>query len=343
MKILRKIYKKLDIGYYKSKVFGHKILESRICNRSKHLFLLSHGIGDVVWSMAYLSEYLLSKNIGIEEVCIVACKRDEAIIRCWFPEVEIICLEKKHLYYAGVYVSAHKWPNNSVKALIYPELEKPRKMIMEIEPLSKIGMEMDHCYKYGCYDLDESADIQLPISNYAGDTDFSLDNSKVKPRESVILVPYVNSRMAIPIDFWERLAAVLKSKGLHVYTNVGNESDDPIRHTERLAVTLEVLPKIVKHGGCVISGRCGLADWLFLNECPMVIVHSYKNNNETLDDFIQSSFGRKESFFWMKERCHLSINIAEHRVCIDDYNEKDIQYIVNSGLEILGGSNNAPH
>jgi len=335
MELIRKFSGILNIAYYgRSIATGHKVVDTRFCDAKKYYFVLSHGIGDVVWSMAYLSEYISRKKIT-RKICIIACKRDEAIIKAWFPEVEVVCLEKKLIICIGYYVASSICSRNNIEALIYPKLKKHREMVKDIKLLSQICMEMDECYKYGCYDLDNEASVQLPKFLDQEEGIASCKKHELQVGRSVILVPYTNSRLSIPIVFWEKIADALLMMGVSVFTNVGNENEKPIKNTRPLLTSLKELPQVAKLSGCVISGRCGLADWIFLNECSMIVLHSYKERIVAANDTIQSSFGRKESFSHMKDRCHITAEIKEYRICIDDYNEQDIQSIARSGMSIL--------
>ena len=143
----------------------------------------------------------------------------------------------------------------------------------------------------------------------------------------------------MPFKEWEKIASGLIARGYNVYTNVSAMSDTCIKGSTPLFAPLEILPLVIKKTGYAISGRCGLADWIYVNECRMSIIHTYKNGkNLSREELIQSKFGKLESFHEMSRRCGLG-EIKEYRLEQNKNNDEIIVNIVEDADKEMRGAN----
>lgn len=268
------------------------------------LYLCADGIGDVVWFMAYWKQYTKKNNINNYKI-ITSIRLKEIFNRYGeenlldSSEVNtnlIILLWKKNKLY--------KYPNLHV--VLFPQdFGKHGNKIIE-KYRANIGIMMDDYYRFGCFDLsyeiEESITLPLLI-----ETDFEL-----KTKKNILLIPYTKSRINISLVIWETIAKSLKEKGYTVYTNVGTPKEKPINGTIPLITKIIELPAILrKYDFISICGRCGLADWLFVNECKQIIVHSCKRHPQNKYELLCSSVDRKDSFKIMKRKCLLNEDNTE--------------------------------
>lgn len=309
---------------------GRRIYKHMKLDNKRHSFVCSHGIGDIVWMCSFMQAYLKKSEIK-NDIELICCKRDERLIQSYLPFVKIRTLSTEDLYKLGRFVSAVG--NDKVRALIYPRLCSGRVMLNNIQILAELGIEMDICYKYGCFDLGDVDNFQFPcLDQYQKEADQVIIDKNLRTGKTIVLVPYVHSRLELDRSDWSKIAEGLIEKGYDVYTNVGSEKAEVISGTRALYIPLELLPLVVKKTGYVISARCGLGDWLFVNGCNMSVIHTFylKKFPHGSNEQIQSSFGCKESFQNMKIRCGLTEGILqEYRIAVDMVKENNLDQIVS--------------
>lgn len=311
MKVFKRIYHFLVrlTGYehYRMIKKGKRIFEGWHVEESAHYFVCSHGIGDIVWMASFINAYLDAAYVNKDKVYFVCMKRDVKILKSYMSFADFITTDKNELIQLGRFALSKTNKSHSLSALIFPELKKRDLMVSELDILSQIGAEMDICYKYGCFDLGESARFEAPrLMSYDEEADDFIKKNGLKIGKTVILVPFANSRLMLPYSDWSVIADKLNRIGYQVYTNIGSEKDSIIEGTMPLFSPLELLPLIIRKVGCAITGRCGLGDWIFVNSCDMAVIHTYKEGEHlTKNELIQSSFAKKESFIAMRERCHI--------------------------------------
>lgn len=211
----------------------------------------------------------------------------------------------------------------------------------EYSLLSHIGADMDICYKFGCFSLPFQTKIAKPraLISHEKMEQIYKDN-KISDGRAVLLVPYVNSRLNIPIKIWKELAAKLAQKGITVYVNMPREDMGSSPYIHSLVLSLDEIASAAKRIGCVITGRCGLADWLFLNECNMVILHSYMSYAKTESEKRPSRFGLTESFKEMQHRCGLTQKLEEFRVDISKQDNHLLDEITAAAIAVLNQGGN---
>ena len=302
-----------------------------ITDESRYYLIFSHGIGDVVWACSFIQPFIKSNHF--ENLTLVCSKRDRNLIHSYVPDAQFVCTSIPELQEIGLYGTIHGKSMKNVRVIIYPELKKD--MTYDLELYANTGMEMDICYKYGCFDLSDWDKFCPPnLTEYKQQAEQIVLEHKMPRGKSVVLIPYVNSRLHLPIEFWERLSKELISHGYKVYTNVGRDTDKPISGTTALFTPLEVLPLVVKMTGCVISGRCGLGDWVFINSCNLIVLHAFTDKTDRMNK-IQSSFARKESFHVKKYRCGIKGEVREFRINYATCNADIYTNIANNTDEII--------
>jgi hypothetical protein len=91
---------------------------------------------------------------------------------------------------------------------------------------------------------------------------------------TAILAPYTNNVRPPPAGFWERLASSLLELGYSVATNVGNDSEKPIKNTIALRFLLKDTVEFLEYAGFFISARSGLCDIAASAKCKKMIIYS---------------------------------------------------------------------
>ena len=308
---------------------GRKIYKHIRFDNKKYNFVCSHGIGDVVWMCSFLQAYLRKQHIK-DDVEFVCCKRDEGVIQAYFPFAKVRILNTDDLYRLGRFASVLK--KERVKVCIYPSLQSGKGMLKNIQVFADLGIEMDIFYKYGCFALDYTDSFQPPcLEKYREETDNIIISKKLRIGKTIVLVPYTHSRLELDREYWSKIAKGLIERGYDVYTNVSSEKAGAIAGTKALYMPIEILPLLIKKIGYVISGRCGLGDWLFVNCCNMSVIHTFYFTRYPLgsNKQVQSSFGCRESFQNMKARCGLEDGILqEYRIAMDKVKEDLLEQIV---------------
>jgi len=315
MKYLKKIIEKIGLYYFYRIINGYFLAKRLIENKKWNYYLFSFGIGDVVWALSFIGEYLKKNNVS--EYRIICLKRDDNVIGMYLSEEKTIVLDKKQLIYLETYCKSKLNIHSNLFHLVYPHVKTKKDAIYNSKILSDLGLEMDVLYKYGCMNLPYHAKIQFPNNlKYKQEAIEIIKKSDIVSGKFVLLIPYVNTRLKLPDFFWENIAKSFQTKGYDVYTNVsGNQK--PIKETKSLSCSLEVIPSVINLAGRAISCRCGLCDWLFLNKCNLTVIHSYDSTkNET-----QSLYAQKESFSEMAHRCGIGSSIVEVRCDISHIEE----------------------
>lgn len=303
---------------------------------NKFIFVFSCGIGDIVWSSSFLQAYIEENNIT-GKILILCLKRDLRILQTYYPNFEYKCLGKEMLECVTKYSSIKRIEN--VKATIYPVSDIRKHIQVKSKCYADLGMEMDTCYKRGCFQLSDNVPLKKPDLSIYLDQALSIIREKHMPEnKTVVLVPFINSRIQMPLGYWEKIADILIHLGYQVYTNISSLDGEYVKNTTPLYTSLEVLPLVIKYVGYAVSARCGLADWLYVNECRMSIIHTFKTDKTmSFDEHIKSKYGKLESFSDMGNRCQLK-KILEYRIDVDDIKDsilmriaKDVDYQLKEG------------
>lgn len=115
--------------------------------------------------------------------------------------------------------------------------------------------------------------------------EFCRENHIVKGK-SVILAPYAKSILSVSIIFWETLAALLKEKGYHVFTNCNGTYEMPVAGTKKVLFPLEIANSVVEYAGSFIGLRSGLCDLICCSKCEKMIIYpKWVNDNTSTKQF----------------------------------------------------------
>ena len=92
----------------------------------------------------------------------------------------------------------------------------------------------------------------------------------------ILLAPYANSLPCFRTEFWEKLAAMLKQEGYHVYTNSSGDMEPPVKGTESIFLPIEGMSKALQYSAGFIAIRNGLCDLVCKAECKKIILYPDK-------------------------------------------------------------------
>ena len=294
-----------------------------------HLHICVGGIGDIVWFMAFWEQYKKKHNLGNDyKILAPARHRDMFLL---YGEQNLMENSEKyipHIMYLWKKEKLYKYPKIHVMA--YPKDHGKRVNIIEENVRAGVGIMMDDCYRFGCFDLTYDSDEPVTIPPLL-ETKYELNTDK-----NILLIPYTKSRINIPLAIWEEITGALKKDGYTVYTNVGTPKEKAVNGTIPLQLKITELPSLLrKYDFISLCGRCGLADWLFVNECKQIVVHSCKKNPKNRNEWLCSAVEKKDSFKVMKRKCLLNEKNAEDVwLYIDDLSSDYIENIMQKVRKI---------
>lgn len=298
--------------------------------KETYIFICFDGIGDIVWFMAYWKQYKKKHNIKDDYVIMANNRLQELLYFYGEKNITNNYAEfSKYIFYLWQKQKLQKYPK--IKVMAFPKDRGKKVKLIEDNYKSDMGIMMDDCYRFGCFDLSYEIDEPITLPPKRG-TDYNINTDK-----NILLIPYTNSRLNISTEIWEKITDVLLKNGFTVYTNVGTPKEKAIKGTYPLNLKLIELPAVLlKFNFVSVCGRCGLADWLFVNECKQVIIHSCKKNPKNQIEFLRSQLERKDSFKMMKRKCKLNENNVEDIwLYTDDMNDSYIQNVLEK-IMLLG-------
>lgn len=300
------------IKHYKRELEFQKWIQE---NRTTDFYIVVGGIGDTVWFMTFWEQY--KKRNNLKEYKILTEPKYADMFNL-YGEKNLI-LDKVDFLWLALKKTASSRSNkySNIHPMIFPH-SKSKKAVKVIEDYrSKIGIMMDDYFRFGCFDLsyEDASNITLPT--------LAETNYQIGTKKNVLLVPYTKSRINVPIIFWEKIAQQLNEGGYSVYTNVGTPNESAIKGTIPMSLKIGELPAVLKQYNFItISGRCGLADWLFVNECKQIVVHASMKSPQTRNEKLCSAIERKDSFKIMKRKLYLNeYNVEDLYFRIDNMND----------------------
>ena len=262
------------------------------------------GIGDIVWFLSFWEQY--KKKANIVNYNILAKKQYHSIFPLYGEknlinfDAEIYQMIMKLWYKEKI----AKYPK--IQVLAFPKWPYAKSSAIEENFCASLGLMVDDCYRFGAFDLsyEDISPIAKPIK--------SKTKILIETKNNILLVPYANSRINIPIEFWEKIVIELNKLGYSVYTNIGTKSDVTIKGSKPLVANIDELPiLLMKNKFISICARCGLADWLFVNECKQLIIHSCMIKPRTRREWLCSALEKKDSFTEMSKKNKLNENIVD--------------------------------
>lgn len=230
-------------------------------NPNKLYFLLfGYHIGDEIWMLSLLGAF--KKRHFIKEISVLTSSSFVQLANLYAEDIEeLIVWEDNKLQALQVYSSNINRKTYNIIGANYIGFPQERLIPFPMNRITYKTMHLGLPYniksKYFKSVRNQNLVREFIDKNHLGD-------------KSILLVPYARTCQMLPESFWEKL--VNKLSDLYVlYTNV-NEHETAIKGTIPIKIPLEILAAVVKHIGCAITIRCGIADVLALGECENVVV-----------------------------------------------------------------------
>lgn len=267
-------------GYIK--VTGFPIDEEKL------YILCPAGIGDTLFAAALvkgLKEYYKESR----KVYLIV-KENQQTIPGWFEAVDGSVVSGVLAYALDIYcIAMQTW---RFENLIYGQFEKDFQGklsygLMETDPFS--------LYKKCVFNLPEEIPFEWPnITDDLGNDSYGID------KNAIILMPYAFSIALLPMAFWEILAEILGSQGYRVYTNVKDDTEQPVPGTELLTGDLGRVVNMCGKSRAVISLRSGICDVLAFTAATLFVIDTseYYYRNWNVADLVNRE--RIFTFFYKK-------------------------------------------
>lgn len=269
------------------------------------IYVCVDGIGDIVWFMSFWEQYKNKHNLRDNYKILAPTRHKDMFLH--YGEYNLIEDSQEFMpIIMGLWVKKKLYKYPKISVMCFPICQSKRVDLIEGNYRARIGLFMDDAYRFGCFDL--SYDIEQPITlPPLARTDFEINTKK-----NILLIPYTRSRINIQLKIWEDIANALQTEGYTVYTNVGTPEEKAIHGTIPLSRKVVEVPAILrKYNFISLCGRCGLADWLFVNECKQLVVHSCKRHPKNRHEWLCTSVEKKDSFKLMKRKCLLNEEMVE--------------------------------
>lgn len=247
------------------KVKGFPLEENRL------YILCPYGIGDTLFVASLVKSYKIYYNEQREVYLIV--KENQRMIADWFSDIDGKIVSSSLADALNTYCIANQlWRSAN---FIYGHFRKdiyggPCRNLENKDPFS--------LYKRNIFDLPMECSYEVPdIKNEIKESPYAIG------RNDIILMPYAASVALIPKVFWETLAEFLRKNGYGLYTNVKDDTEQPIKGTALLTGDLDCLIALCKRSYAVISLRSGICDVLAFTSTRLFVIDTdeyyYRNWN----------------------------------------------------------------
>lgn len=135
----------------------------------------------------------------------------------------------------------------------------------------------DH-FRYSIFELEENAQPEKPYVHRNDETarkyvEDLFTREGLTRGKTVLLMPYANTAVGIPAEFWESLAFNLQEKGYTVCTNSSGELEPAISGTRPLFFDLRYGLEVVEAAGMMIALRSGICDVLSSAKARKIIFY----------------------------------------------------------------------
>ena len=107
----------------------------------------------------------------------------------------------------------------------------------------------------------------------------SLGSSDCNCKNAVVLMPHAITFRRLPKFFWEELAKELLLKGIDVYTNVKDDTEELIPGTQRLSMNIKDTAIFCESSLLTISLRSGMCDLLAMTNSNLVVLNTQPDGN----------------------------------------------------------------
>ncbi|MBR4791792.1 MAG: hypothetical protein IK024_12950 [Treponema sp.] len=320
MKSFLKLVKKI-IKHYRREFALQKWIQE---NRNIETFIVVGGFGDIVWFMSFWIQYKKKEHLETYKI-LTETKYVDMFHLYGESNLQIDAVE---VIPAILSKTAHKKTNKfkNIHVMYFPHYFGKRAVKVIEQYRVAAGISMDDYFRFGCFDLSYETDEPITLPQLAK------TNYTIHTKKNILLIPYTKSRINIPLNIWGSIANLLRDNGYTVYTNVGTEKEKAIEGSIPIIVKVAELPAILKKYDFIsLCGRCGLADWLFANDCKQIILHSCLVNPKTRNEWLCSGIERKDSFKMMKLKLRLNEkSVDDLYLYIDNLSSDYLQKILNS-------------
>ncbi len=137
-------------------------------------------------------------------------------------------------------------------------------------------------FKYDVFDLNEEDQFEPPIKkNHDNEIARLFEKYGLINKKTVIIAPYAGSFVSsIPMNVWEQVAAMLRTKGYKVCTNCYGD-EVPIKGTTPFRFDYDIAVNVIEEAGNFIAIRSGLCDIVSSASAKMLII--YESNYPASD------------------------------------------------------------
>ncbi|MCI7040915.1 MAG: hypothetical protein MR992_02105 [Lachnospiraceae bacterium] len=350
-KIIRNVKKWIWFLVGKPYLFFNGICEYCKLSRKNKYVYMSDGIGDVVWFCAFYQAFLeqykptaiklvlaewqatIPVLFGIEQKNLIILSVSKKRKLCFFAQSKMF-----NKVISGQIDDHDFYVNREIRKTIKETYRKFAEL--EMVQMERLGIEMDSLYKYGYFNLcDKATASEISFAEEIENRIDSINNQYRIGSQSILLVPFANTRLNMPIHIWEAIAKKLNAQGYTVYTNCKNENDIPIPNTKSLVLDLASVACLSVRFGMVISARCGLADLLFCSGANLSVIHYIVGNDRDNYQYLAANL---ESFEKMEERCNYKYirKISDYRYSDQNQCDEQIEEIVNSIIHNMRNGGN---
>ena len=135
-------------------------------------------------------------------------------------------------------------------------------------------------YNHDVYGLPVNTEIKKPVFKRISGTEIEKlhTNCIIDKEKTIIISPYAYSAPNfLGMNFWTVLVSILKSKGFVVYTNIGNDREQPVPETLPLKTSFSELFYVGEKIRCFIGLRSGILDFLAFSQAKVFSINGVSN------------------------------------------------------------------
>ncbi len=284
-------------------------------NKKDINIVLCNHIGDIIFTLGYLEEYKLQKNV--KNINLIGTNKWKNLVGL-YPNIYNEYYTIKSFWLKILLYSAKREIGQSV----YLKL----KNVIFIDPGNNYTMGYNYavkfpnsnlkdCIKYGCLNLEADSKFLAPhlILHSNKIKNFINDNNLLN-KKAILLCPYASVTNEIGNNFFEKLVTIYKRMGYLVITNISND-EKAIKGTITIKCNFQEIFELGHYMECIIGLRSGILDLLvFTNK---LVISIYPKDNNMINFF---------------DLCHTQENknkLVLQYVMTNDY-YKDIKYIIKN-------------
>lgn len=273
------------------------------------------GIGDTIFALGFLKEYLNENNIA--NCCIVGCHQKERIYQ-WYRNDYDNYIQVPHWVLRKIYEASKtdlgaelflKNKNSFFLAMPQGYYRGGDQQYYMLDKFTQID-----AYKCCLYRLQSSSNIKRPEFR-CDDISRIIEEYKLLEGRTVILTPGANT-LKEKIDIFDELARKFLEIGYMVLTNITNKNDKVVKNTQGVMIPLDCICRVAEFCGMVIGMRSGLFDVLMFSNAKIIAL--YPIEDKRFRYFNITGFGTNKKVM----QYVLSTSL-----------EKDANYIFSSAIE----------